>query len=152
MTTTHPRGTPLPETVPAAVLATPRVVVAVDTRPASLDALAWAADESLIRGMSLRIVTAFADPDRGHTPRTVEQVMDLQRRLRRQLERSRPWIEDAELVVRRGSVLTLLGEATGCGDILVLGKTPDVGSVGLTYRPVCPVVVVPSQPIAPADG
>jgi hypothetical protein len=141
-----------PETVRAAAFATPRVVVAVDTRPPSLDALAWAADEALIRGMSLRIVTAFADPDRAHTSRTVEQAMDLQRRMRRQLEPRRPWIEDAEFVVRQGSVLTLLGEATGCGDILVLGKAADVGAVGLTYRPLCPVVVVPAQPVAPADG
>jgi hypothetical protein len=152
MTTTHPRDAALPETVPAAEFATPRVVVTVDSRPASLDALAWAADEALIRGMSLRMVTAFADPDRGHAPRTVEQAMDLQRRLRDQLEPSRPWIEGAQLVVRRGSVLTLLGEATGCGDILVLGKSANAGAVGLTYQPVCPVVVVPAQPIAPADG
>jgi len=138
--------------VPAAALATPRVVVAVDTRPASLDALAWAADEALCRGMSLRMVTTFADPDRRGSPRTVEEAMDFQRRMRRRLEPSRPWIEDAELVVRRGGVLSLLAEAAGCGDILVLGKTAKTAAKSPGYRPVCPVVVVPAQPVAPAEG
>ena len=147
MTATHLRDMSLLETAPAEALATPRVVVAVDNRPASLDALAWAADEALCRGMSLRIVTAYGDPDRRQTSRTVEQAMDVQRRLQRRIELSRPWIEDAELVVRRGSVLSLLAEAAGCGDILVLGKAADVGAEGLAYRPVCPVVVVPAQPI-----
>lgn len=137
---------------PTAVLATPRVVVAVDTRPASLNALTWAADEALCRGMSLRLVTAFADPDRPHMPRTVEEAMGFQRQLRRRLERSRPWIEDAELVVRRGNVLNLLAEAAGCDDIVVIGKTADASATSPSYRPVCPVVVVPAQPTAPADG
>jgi len=133
-------------------LSTPRVVVAVDHRPASVAALAWAADEALCRGMSLRVVTAFADPDQRHSPKTVEQAMDFQRRLRRQLQSSRPWLEEAELVVRRGSALSLLAEASAPGDILVVGEAPDVGAMDPTYRPVCPVVVVPAQPAAPADG
>jgi hypothetical protein len=138
----------LPDTAPS----TPRVVVAVDQRPASLAALAWAADEALCRGMSLRLVTAFADPDQRHSPKTIEQAMEFQRKLRRQLQPSRPWIDEAELVVRRGSALSLLAEASAPGDILVVGDAPDVGAMDPTYRPVCPVVVVPAQPAGPADG
>lgn len=145
---THLRDTLLQTTVPGAGLRTPRVVVAVDSRPSSLDALAWAADEALCRGMSLRVVTAFADPDRPHTPRTIEQAINLQRRLRCRLEPSRPWIEEAELIVRRGSVPALLAEASSCGDILVVGE--DAVGVGIdrAHRPACPVVVVPGQPEA----
>jgi len=133
-------------------LSTPRVVVAVDHRPASVSALAWAADEALCRGMSLRLVTAFADPDQPHSPKTVERAMDYQRRLRRQLQPGRAWIEEAELVVRRGSALSLLTEASAPGDILVIGEAPNVGATDATFRSVCPIVVVPARPAAPADG
>jgi hypothetical protein len=149
MTTTDMRDRSQPATVPASALSTPRVVVAVDRRPASRNALAWAADEALCRGMSLRIVTAFADPDRPHAPRTVEEAMVLQRRLHRQLEQSRPWIEDAELIVRRGGVLALFADASCRGDILVVGEAADVGAMQPAHRPLCPVVIVPA---APADG
>lgn len=152
MTLTDLRDTQSSAVLPDTALSTPRVVVAVDRRPVSLDALAWAADEALCRGMELRIVTAFADPDRRHLPRTVEQAMDLQRRLRRRLEPTHPWIEEAKLVVRRGSLLALLTEASSCGDILVVGEVADVGAMDSTYRPVCPVVVVPAQPGAPAEA
>lgn len=147
--TTGIRDRSQPAAVPADALTTPRVVVAVDSRPVSLDALAWAADEVLCRGMSLRIVSAFADPDRRHAPNTVEEAMALQRRLRRQLEPSRPWIEDAELIARRGSVLTLLAEACCRDDLLVVGETADVAAMLPAHRPPCPVVIVPA---APADG
>lgn len=152
MTLTHLPATPVLAGVPAQVPPTPRIVVAVDTRPSSLDALAWAADEALCRGMELRIVTAFADPDRRHTPKTVEQAMDLQRRLRRQLEPNRPWLEDAEYVVRRGTVDALLDEASGGADIVVVGEAADVSAMDAAYRPICPVVVVPVQPAARTDG
>jgi hypothetical protein len=138
--------------VPDSALSTPRVVVAVDHRPASAAALAWAADEALCRGMSLSLVTAFADPDQRHSPKTLEQAMHFQRRLRWQLLSSRPWIEEAELVVGRGSALKLFGEASVPGDILVVGEAPHVGAMDPTYRPVCPVVIVPAQPAPPADG
>jgi len=133
-------------------LSTPRVVVTVDHRPTSLDALAWAADEALCRGMPLRLVTAFADPGERRSPRTVDQAMGFQRRLRRQLLSSHPWIEEAQLVVRRGSALSLLAEASAPGDILVVGESPDVAAMHPSYRPVCPVVVVPVQPAFAPDG
>jgi len=73
-------------------------------------------------------------------------------RLRRQLLSSRPWIEEAQLVVRRGSALSLLAEASAPGDILVVGESPDVAAMHPSYRPVCPVVVVPVQPAFAPDG
>lgn len=152
MTTTVFDDPKLSATARDAASATPQVVVAVDGRPTSLDALAWAADEALCRGMSLRIVTAFADPDHRHGLRTVEQAMALQRRLRRTLEPGRPWIKDAEFVVRRGDTLSLLAAAADCGDILVIGKPGDAVTISSDYQPLCPVVVVPAQRIVPADG
>ena len=149
MTVTDLHGKQLPLPGPAASLATPRVVVAVDTRPSSVTALAWAADEALCRGMSLRIVTAFADAGQQPAPRTVEQAMDLQRRLRRQLESNRPWLDEAELVVRRGNAHALLAEAASDTDIVVVGETAGVGATDPAYRLPCPVVIVPA---APADG
>lgn len=126
-------------------LAAPRVVVAVDGRPASADALAWAADEALCRGMRLRIVTAFADPESPpHVPRTVEQALRCQQRLRLQLQKSRPWLE-TECVVRRGSMRNLLIEATEPGDMLVVGEAAEVSAMDASVRPRCPVVIVPAQ-------
>jgi len=152
MTMTDLRDRPLPASVSAAEVATPRVVVAVDIRPVSFDALAWAADEALCRGMSLRIVTAFADPGSLHAARTVEQAMYIQRRLRRRVEQSRPWLEEAEFVVRRGSVVSLLAEASNQGDIVVIGEGPDFAAMDPVSLPVCAIVVVPAQRAAPADG
>ena len=149
MTVTDVHGKQLPLPGPAAALATPRVVVAVDTRASSLTALAWAADEALCRGMSLQIVTAFADAGQQPAPRTVEQAMDLQRQLRRQLESSRPWIDEAELVVRRGNAHALLAEAASSADIVVVGEATGVSATEPAYRLPCPVVIVPA---APADG
>jgi len=126
-------------------LAIPRVVVAVDGRPASEDALAWAADEALCRGMRLRIVTDFADPGSPHAARTIEQAMQCQQRLQRALARSRPWLDEAERIVRRGSLRSLLTEATEPGDVLVIGEAAEVGAMDRSLRPHCPVVIVPMQ-------
>jgi hypothetical protein len=122
----------------------PTVVVAVDGRPASADALAWAADEALCRGMKLRIVTAYADPDHPHAPKTVDRALALQRRIRRQVECSRPWVEEAEHIVRRGSVHSLLNEAVVTGDLLVVGEAAGVNTMDPSLRPTCPIVVVPA--------
>jgi nucleotide-binding universal stress UspA family protein len=125
-------------------LGDPRVVVAADSGPAAALALAWAADESLCRGMPVRLVTAFADG--AARPRTVEQALACQRRLRDQIRRSRPWLDDVEQIVRRGSLMALLTEAARTTDLIVVGAnsvTPNL----LDYAP-CPVVIVPP----PADG
>jgi hypothetical protein len=123
--------------------AQPAIVVAVDGRPASGDALAWAADEALCRGMKLRVVTAYADPDHRYAPRSVEGAVDLQRRLRRQVEPSRPWVEEADQIIRRGSIRSLLAEALTPGDLLVVGEAADVSAMDPSLRPACPLVVVP---------
>lgn len=133
----------------ACELTEPRVVVVVDQRPSSTDALAWAADEALCRGMPLRIVTAFADPGTPGAPRTVEQALHCQHRLLRQLTGSRPWLDEAERLVRRGSVHTLLSEAAGPGDVLVVSEAADVSVMAASQRPRCPAVIVPAQPGTP---
>jgi nucleotide-binding universal stress UspA family protein len=127
-------------------LADARVVVAADTGPAAALALAWAADESLCRGMPVRLVTAFADNHGAARPRTVEQALACQRRLRDQIRHGRPWLEDVEQIVRRGSLMALLTEAARATDLIVVGAnsvTPNL----LDHAP-CPVVIVP----APADA
>ena len=121
MTMTDLQDKVRPAPLAALALSTPRVVVALDSRQVSLKVLAWAADEALCRGMSLRIVTAFADPDSPNVPSTVEHAMNLQRRLRRRLEPSRPWIGDAEFVI---------------------------SAIDSAHRPLCPVVIVPTAPDA----
>jgi nucleotide-binding universal stress UspA family protein len=122
--------------------ADPRVVVAADTGRTSALALAWAADESLCRGMPMRLVTAFADSHVVDRTRTVEQALACQRRLLDQIRRSHPWLDDIEHIVRHGSLLTLLTEAARADDLIVIGAnsvTPNL----LAHVP-CPVVVVPA--------
>lgn len=127
----------------------PTVVVAVDGRPASADALAWAADEALCRGMQLRIVTVFADAEQPHAPTTFDQALDLQHRLRRCVSVNRPWIDDAEHLIARGSIRSVLTEAARADDILVVGEAAEVSAMDLSQRPTCPVVVVPATSNAP---
>jgi nucleotide-binding universal stress UspA family protein len=122
----------------------PRVVVAADSGPAAALALAWAADESLCRGMPVRLVTAFADG--AARPRTVEQALACQRQLRDQIRHSRPWLDDVEQIVRRGSLMTLLAEAARDTDLIVVGASSVTPSLLDHVR--CPVVIVP----APADA
>ncbi len=122
----------------------PRVVVAVDRRLASEEALAWAADEAWCRGVPLCIVTAFADPESQHAPKTIEQAIRCQQRLRRDLMKSRPWLDEADCIVRRGSLSGLLAEAIEPGDVLVLGDPAEVGGTAPSHRARCPIVIVPA--------
>ena len=124
----------------------PRVVVAADTGPAAAFALAWAADESLCRGMPVRLITAFGDSHAAARPRTVEQALACQRQLRDQIRHSRPWLDDVEQIVRRGSLMTLLAEAARDTDLIVVGASSVTPSLLDHVR--CPVVMVP----APADA
>lgn len=149
--------TELPERHPvdrldgAAQFSHPAVIVAVDGRPASEDALAWAADEALCRGMHLRIVTVFADPDHPHAPKTFDQALALQHRLRRRIARGRPWLEDAEHLIARGAARSVLNETARVDDILVVGEAAYVSAMEPSQRPACPVVVVPATPTGPVD-
>jgi len=93
--------------------------------------------------MLLRIVTAFADPESPHVPKTIEQAVRCQRRLRHGLEKSRPRLEEAECIVRAGSLRSLLSEATSPGDLLVVGEAAEVSAMAASQRPRCPVVIVP---------
>jgi hypothetical protein len=130
-------------------LKVPRVVVVVDRRLASEEALAWAADEAWCRGMPLRIVTAFADPASPHGLKTIEQAIRCQQRLRRGLQTSRPWLDEAECIVYRGSLHSLLVEATEPDDVLVVGEAAEVSAMNPAQRPGCPVVIVPVQRAMP---
>ena len=127
----------------------PRVVVAVDARPSSAAALACAADEALCRGIRLRIVTAFADPDSPQLPKTVEQAMRCQQWLLEELESRRPWLDQAESIMRRSSLRSLIREATAPGDLLVIGQGADVSAIHASQRARCPVVIVPPVPATP---
>lgn len=122
----------------------PAVVVAVDGGPLSARALAWAADEALCRGMHLRIVTVFDDPDHPHAPSTFDQALAIQHRLRRNISAGRPWLDDAEHLIAHGSVRGVLEEALGADDILVLGETGDVTGLFNSRHSLCPVVIVPA--------
>lgn len=144
--------TELSEPHPVEHLAHPAVVVAVDGRPASEDALAWAADEALRRGMHLRIVTVFADPDHPHTPKTFDQALALQHRLRRRIGRSKPWLYDAERLLARGGARSVLNEAVRGEDILVVGEAADVSAMNPAQHPACQVVVVPASSTARVDS
>jgi hypothetical protein len=123
----------------------PAVVVAVDARPASADALAWAADEALCRGMRVRIVTAFADPDQPQLPRTIEEALACQNRLHRRVQQARPWLDEAERIVGRGKLLHLLAAATRPGDIVVVGEPEEIRTLPRSPWPTCPIVLVPAQ-------
>jgi hypothetical protein len=127
----------------------PRVVVAVNARPSSAAALAWAADEALCRGMRLRIVTAFADPDSPQLTKTVEQALRCQHWLSEELGNRRPWLDQAESIVRRGSLRSLISEATTPGDLLVIGQGAQVSAIHASQRARCPVVIVPPVPATP---
>lgn len=142
--------TELPDGQPASTgdparLPHPTVVVAVDECPASIEALAWAADEALCRGMPLRIVTVFADADHPHAPKTFDRALALQHRLRRHIGRDRPWVDDANHLIARGSMRGVLNEAASVDDILVVGEAAEVTVMDASQRPICPVVVVPTR-------
>lgn len=95
-----------------------RLVVAVDRRTDSARVLAAAAEEARRRGLRLRVVTAYADPDDPHAPKTLDQALVLHRRLRSELQRTKPWTHGAEYVVRRGAIQSLLERATERNDIV----------------------------------
>jgi hypothetical protein len=127
--------------VPDALPTDPRIVVAVGAGPASARALAWAADESLCRGMSVRVVSAFAEQRAAIGLTRIEQALACQRRLCDWIRRTRPWLDDVEQIVRRGSLTTLLAEAARPEDIVVIDAASATRELldGLT----CPVVLVP---------
>jgi hypothetical protein len=102
----------------------PAIVVVLDSRAASVDAFAWAADEARRRDRKLRVVTAYGDPDDPDAPKTVEKAIAVQHRLRRQLAVGRPWLHEACFVVRRGTLRDLLGEAVHAVDSLVVSEPP----------------------------
>lgn len=121
-----------------------RIVVAVDGSDATAAAFAWAADEALCRGMPVRVVTAYADAGSRPRLRRIEEAMCCQRQMYQQVRRDRPWLEEIEQVVGRGSLRALLAKATGPADLLVLGGSDAFLAGELLGHVRCPVIVVPA--------
>lgn len=121
-----------------------RIVVAVDGHASAARALAWAADEARCRGMSIRLVTSIVEEQDPSRARTAEQAVRRQRQLCDRIRRDQPWLNGVEYIVGRGSLLSVVGEATRPKDLLVLGGA-DGRTADLLQRAPCPVVVVPAE-------